>query len=289
MKRMQHWFWVAGGLTLAVSALCAAEKHVTFPNAGTTPRPAVIESENTPPRNVSPDGFRASSVDLPPTTPLAGPKPADGWYWLGVRVQPAGTALRSQLHLGGTGLVVLDVIAGTPAHEAGFLRDDVLLEAGATSRMTALHTRLDMTNAVNSAAESHDPVTVRFLRNGEDQTITVTPVLRPVPLYGTHVRHRPSDLVDDFVIGEALVPVVMMPAGSASLVTRPLPENMTITVTRAGSQPAQIVVQRDHDRWNVTEAEIDTLPGDVRPYVIRELRTAATPRIAAPVTPPVLR
>lgn len=50
-----------------------------------------------------------------------------------------------------------------------------------------------------------------------------------------------------------------------------LPENLTIVVTKQGSQPAKVAVSRGDAKWDVTEEQLDKLPDDVRPHVERML------------------
>lgn len=61
----------------------------------------------------------------------------------------------------------------------------------------------------------------------------------------------------------------MLPPGAATF--PPFPDNVTITTTRQGHQPARIRVSRGEQNWEVTENELDKLPGDLRPYVERML------------------
>ena len=60
------------------------------------------------------------------------------------------------------------------------------------------------------------------------------------------------------------------------LVTVPLPPNMSIVVSKEGDQPARIVVKRGHEKWELTEKELDKLPADVRPHVQRMLGRGLT-------------
>jgi hypothetical protein len=42
---------------------------------------------------------------------------------------------------------------------------------------------------------------------------------------------------------------------------------VSISISKAGDQPAKVVVQRGNDKWEVTEKELDKLPADIRPSV----------------------
>ena len=46
-----------------------------------------------------------------------------------------------------------------------------------------------------------------------------------------------------------------------------LPKDTRITVTRQHEGPAKIIVEKDGQKWEVTEDEMDKLPEDVRPAV----------------------
>jgi hypothetical protein len=50
-----------------------------------------------------------------------------------------------------------------------------------------------------------------------------------------------------------------------------LPDNLTITITRHGQEPAKIKVQRGDESWETTADKLDALPEDIRPHVARFL------------------
>ena len=64
-------------------------------------------------------------------------------------------------------------------------------------------------------------------------------------------------------------PGTILPADDLSQCA--VPQDMRITITREGEQPAEIVVEQDGKRWQVSEEELDALPPDVRLYVTRPL------------------
>lgn len=49
--------------------------------------------------------------------------------------------------------------------------------------------------------------------------------------------------------------------------TSSLPEGMSVSVTKSGSEPARIVVKKGDQTWEVTDKELDKLPPDVRKAV----------------------
>ena len=64
-------------------------------------------------------------------------------------------------------------------------------------------------------------------------------------------------------------PGVLLPPGAAD--PGRLPENLTIVITKQGSQPAKVTVSRGDAKWEVTEEQLDKLPDDIRPHVERML------------------
>jgi hypothetical protein len=64
-------------------------------------------------------------------------------------------------------------------------------------------------------------------------------------------------------------PGVLVPDGEENEVE--VPANLSISVTKQGSEPAKVTVQRGDDSWETTEDKLDALPDDVRPHVKRLL------------------
>ena len=60
-------------------------------------------------------------------------------------------------------------------------------------------------------------------------------------------------------------PGTILPPGAN--VRPPLPDNMVVIITKEGAKPANVVVRRNSEHWEVTEKELDQLPDDVRKHV----------------------
>ncbi len=60
-------------------------------------------------------------------------------------------------------------------------------------------------------------------------------------------------------------PGTILPPGAN--VRPPLPDNMTVIITKEGAKPANVVVRRNGKSWEVTEKELDKLPDNVRKHV----------------------
>lgn len=91
-------------------------------------------------------------------------------FFIGLQCIPADDTLRQQLQLDGHGLVVQSVVPEMPAAEAGLQEHDVLLSIG-DEPLDSVDELMDL---VQQAGAS--PITVKFLRAGEEQTVEITPV-----------------------------------------------------------------------------------------------------------------
>lgn len=96
-------------------------------------------------------------------------------YHIGVSASPADDTLRSHLQLpSGRGLVVGEVVAGSPAEKAGVKAHDILLEMGGKP--------LDSTETLASVVHSSDGKATKLslLRAGKPMSVDVTPERRTV-------------------------------------------------------------------------------------------------------------
>ncbi len=201
-------------------------------------------------------------------------------FWLGIGCVAMPAALQAQLGLPEKhGLLVQVVVPDSPAEKAGIAPHDVLLRAGDK----ALDEPRDLAEVVGKVQQNK--LTIELLRSGKTKTVEATPVKRPAnarrrtpiePAPGDREAMEkwlhevwPSDgkrppLSFRFVHPGAIIP-------RDALVAEPLPTNMTIIVSRSGSEPAKIVVTRDKEKWELTEKDLDKLPADIRPHVERML------------------
>jgi hypothetical protein len=171
-----------------------------------------------------------------------------GKYWLGVECREAQPELKAQLGLkDDEGLVVVHVAGEGAAAKAGLKRHDVIVSAG-DEKLKRLS---DLIKAVN-ATEGKE-ISLKILRGGKEQTISVTPAERPQ--VNAQIFARPG-------------PGFMWPGGGP----RPeLPDNVSVTIVRHGKEPAKITVSRGDEKWEVSDKELDKLPDDLRPQVERML------------------
>ena len=270
---------------LSGAAIVPARNEAAPPDQSESPSPREAVSTAQSPTSIAQPATSIAQPVVAVPTPVV--IPDERKYWVGLRVALASSALRSQLRLGDVGLLVLDLNAGSPAHTAGFVKDDLLLDAVVGGTTIVFRQLSDLNGAVLAAARSSGPMQIKFLRNGEAQTRDVTPALRPLPVYGTSRRHsRVCSSLDDYVLLDwPMYAVTLRPPGLVA--ADPLPDNVSVTVTRDGSQPAKITVRRNLEEWTVSERELHKLPADLRPYVARMLTIPAdtAPILQRPVVP----
>ena len=97
-------------------------------------------------------------------------------FMIGVNCSPMTETLKSQLGLEtGAGLVVEELVDGSPAANAGLQRHDILMFADDTQ----LATTSDLVEAVQQAGQENSKISLTIIRKGKEIGIDVTPVERP--------------------------------------------------------------------------------------------------------------
>lgn len=200
-----------------------------------------------------------------------------GDYWIGLSCDEVSDDLRSHLKIeAGQGLIVRDAHEGKAAAKAGLKPHDVLLKADGKP-VTEVK---ELIAAVQAAGEKE--LTLEIIREGERQTVKVTPEKRPEQWRGTTVRVLPDGTVDP-IRGQQWITVrpgtVVTPWHRRHTAvtehrirsTNSVPEGVSVTITREGGKPAKITVKRGDDVWNIGEGEVDKLPADLQPHVRRLL------------------
>jgi membrane-associated protease RseP (regulator of RpoE activity) len=102
-------------------------------------------------------------------------------YYLGISVGEVGDEVREQLDLKEDkgGVVILDVVEGSPAAEAKLKKNDILLELAGKKVGTAE----ELVALVQENAEK--PVVLKYLRGGEEKDVELIPRVRPDELTTT--------------------------------------------------------------------------------------------------------
>ncbi len=90
--------------------------------------------------------------------------------WLGVRIAPVSDEVAMALGFEeGTGVMIEDVTADTPAADAGFRKGDIVLSVNGA----AVETPRDLTRAIATERPGAE-VAITYLRRGEETEVTVT-------------------------------------------------------------------------------------------------------------------
>jgi membrane-associated protease RseP (regulator of RpoE activity) len=206
------------------------------------------------------------------TIALAAHAPSE--YWLGVFAVPVDAALESQLNLKDR-LIVQHIVPDGPAAKAGMKEHDILLKFGDAE----IHNLDDLIKAVGENKDKE--VVVTLLRGGKEQTVRAKPkkrppedVIKPTP----HAADHWEDAVQDWLRGRGGIwwpdgSLRMRFFGPGFVDSEPpeLPGDLSISLTKKGDQPATIIVEKNGEKWEITEDKLDDLPDDIRPHVERLL------------------
>lgn len=201
--------------------------------------------------------------------------------WIGVQLKEVPESVRAFVDIPeNQGMVVVDVAKDSPAEKAGIQTNDVILEAAGQP----ISSVTDLTKIVQDHKDK--PLALKVLRKGQKLEITVTPEARPAARWEAPLAPFPGDFMDREAWEKWLENFRKQTEKDSPLVFRfwypwvvvgpdktgALPKGMTIAITKTGDEPARIVVQKDDQKWEVTEKELHKLPADVRPHVERMLR-----------------
>jgi membrane-associated protease RseP (regulator of RpoE activity) len=226
---------------------------------------------------------KAPAAAAPPVAKVEEANAPASSYWLGILAAPADAILKTHLGIE-VGVVVEQVVPESPAAKAGILVNDILLKFGDAELA-------DVEGLQKAVGETKDrEAKVTLLRAGKQTTVNVKPQVRPADL-GLAAPVRPGDwgqitemlkrlergdFGEDplrmFFIQPGVVVPKELKQQRIELFTSPpgalqLPKGTRVTVTRQNDAPTKITVEKDGQKWEVGEGELDKLPEDVRPAV----------------------
>jgi hypothetical protein len=216
-------------------------------------------------------------------------------YWLGIQGQPVQSeVLRTHLQLAeGVGIVIEDVVPGSPAEKAGLRRHDVLLDVGGEQIS-------DMAVLQKAVADSHGKaIDLKIIRLAKEETISVTPEAPPADLAAKMGARGmapagmalggevPMDEIQAMlqklqqngigggvrVFGHGMVGG--MQPNMLQLRAAQLPTNVQVSIVRDGEGPATVTVKRGDETWTIRgddKEALAKLPDDVRPFVEQMLQ-----------------
>lgn len=194
-------------------------------------------------------------------------------FWIGIQGDQVDETLRSQLGIE-HGILVRGVMPDSPAAKAGVKTHDILLSVNEK----ALHEVPDLFEPVG--ASEGKPIKLTLLRAGKKEAIEVQPEKRPDD-------RVPETAQQEIVASETVGPFAAFPQPLRVLFvnppvavdTVPLPDDVTISITKQGKQPAQISVKRAGESWDITPDQVDQLPPDLRTMVASMLQGSGSIRV----------
>lgn len=202
-------------------------------------------------------------------------------YWIGIQGRNIESeVLRTHFQLAGDmGVVVEEVVEGSPAEKAGLRRHDIILRANgdAVDNMRVLQEQ------VRSGQDQ--PLELKIIRLGKKENIVVVPEARPQDLAQ---RVQPADRFGQgFGQGDMVQQLMrqfggrnfgqgmILPRGNVQAFNfNQMPNGVSVSVQRNNDEPAQITVKQGDQTWNIVgddEESLKQLPDDIRPFVQRML------------------
>jgi len=197
-------------------------------------------------------------------------------YWIGIRGRSIENAvLRTHLQLAeGMGVVVEDVVAESPAAQAGLRKHDIILRSNGdmVDNMQVLQKQV--------RASQDQPLELKIVRLGKQEKLVVVPALRPVrveqPIEG-NAKSGKGDVLQQLIekfgarnIGSGVV----LRGGGPRFNLNQMPHGASVSIQRHNDGPAQITVKQGNNTWQIDgddEASLQQLPAGLRPFVERML------------------
>lgn len=203
--------------------------------------------------------------------------------WIGVHSVSVPSDVRDYLELDeGVGILVEQVIEGSPAEDAELQRRDVIVAVDDSS----ISSVEDLVEAIQ--ARENDALILHLIRRGTKMDVEVTPQPRPdEPLAVANVwNFEASKNLDTYyapynfspsAYGRLLLEaqtnseaakLILDPAQIEYLSAIPMPASVTISISQSGDSDALLIVQRDDEKQEVALSELATLATDQQLYAI---------------------
>lgn len=197
-------------------------------------------------------------------------EPAAKKYWLGVQLAPTPEILKKHVErLKDGGAMIAGVAPESPAEKAGLKAGDHVLKMNDV-------TITSPEQVVEAVGDSDGKaLTVRVLRGLDIESLTVQPEEAPADMLsampgGGMQMGQPGKRMRFIGPGQMVPPEVRLQGLGADM-----PQNLMIRVEKKGDGPTNLHIEREGKSWDVTEANIDDLPEDLRPIAKRYLAQGA--------------
>jgi hypothetical protein len=272
MKRSRRpWDTLLVAAMVAMTGICAQTQQLAFAEES-----AELEGE------IVQIGPAKGDETLAPAVIDETEVPATPTYWIGLRGRGVDDpVLRTHLQLAeGTGIVVEDVVADSPAAKAGLQKHDIILRANddMVDSMETLQTHVQ--------AAKDKAIELEVIRLGKETTVKVTPAERPADFQQLAGGDQGMDLGNGFggdigrmiqqqlqaggMPGMRQIGPGMVLGGRNMNMNLDALNGMSVSVNRNGEGPAQITVQKGDKTWTVSSDDakaLAELPEDVRAAV----------------------
>lgn len=209
MKKHSYPSVVVAALSLAVFPLQAqeAEKAAPSPEQVPAPREREMRQDAQPKERIREN--RRNQPDMAPPVPHQAPiQEAQKQPWrIGLLVEPVDPALRAHLTIPeNTGVVISQIVPGSPASQAGLVKNDIITAANGkpVKELDALRQQ------VEQSAQQSSPLRIAIIRKGKREDVVITPPtpMRPearmLPPGGRVTPPAPSNRIND-----AMQPLVL--------------------------------------------------------------------------------
>ncbi len=204
-------------------------------------------------------------------------------YWIGIQGRNIESeVLRTHFQLAADmGIVVEDVVEGSPAEKAGLRRHDIILRANgdAVDNMRVLQ---DHVRAGNGK-----PLELKIIRLGRSENLVVAPEQRPEQFTAPNnefdrfggqegdIMRQMQGMMQQFGNRNIGPGMIFRGGGGQAFNFNQMPNGVSVSVQRNNDEPAQITVKKGDQTWNIVgddEESLKQLPDDVRPFVARMLK-----------------
>lgn len=201
-------------------------------------------------------------------------------YWIGIQGRSIESAvLRTHFQLAeDMGVVVEQVVEGSPAEKAGLRRHDIILRANgdAVDNMRVLQSQV--------LSGKDKPLELKIIRLGKHENLVVIPETRPEDLsfapreadrFGGQRGDMMQQLMRQFGNRNIGPGMVFRGGGGQAFNFNQMPNGVSVSVQRNNNEPAQITVKKGDQTWNIVgddEESLKQLPDDVRPFVQRMIK-----------------
>lgn len=208
-------------------------------------------------------------------------QPAKPAYWIGIRGRVIDDpVLRTQFQLAeDSGVVVEEVVKDSPADKAGLRQHDIILRANGE----AVQGMEDLANLVTTGVGK--PIELRIIRLGQEETVEVTPEVRPEGIEQASTGFPDFGQLNDQDAMRQLMRrmpgLQNLPGGvrmfgpgviinGQRLDLNSLPNGVAVTIERSNDGPAKITVKQGDKTWNIVGDDpksLEQLPEELRGYV----------------------